>query len=74
MKAFLKAQMSVQSDVFSVDAAISACGRVGKWKAALHLVSMIARRSLEFSVITVNAAISAFEMGGEWEKAGLVLS
>eukprot|EP00438_Fugacium_kawagutii_P019455 Skav230458 [mRNA] locus=scaffold186:48969:49418:+ [translate_table: standard] len=57
-------------NIFSFNAAISACEKAAKWQTALGLLENLAELRLTADVITVNAALSSCEKApGEWQQA-----
>ena len=60
---------SVEPDVISFSAAISACGAGGQWERALSLLEEMRTRGVEPNVYSFNATISACEKAGQWERA-----
>lgn len=53
----------------SYNAAITACGRGGKWELAESLFRELARAGLSPDVISYNSVISALGGAGQWERA-----
>lgn len=64
--------MSVQVDVVSCNAAITACGKASQWQNAMQLLSHMGSGSMAPDVITYSAAASACER--EWTQALQLLS
>lgn len=64
--------MSVQVDVVSCNAAITACGKASQWQNAMQLLSHMSSGSMAPDVITYSAAASACER--EWTQALQLLS
>lgn len=56
-------------NVISYNAAISACGKAGKWEQAINLLLEMKKVGVPPDVISYNTAISACEKAGKWEQA-----
>lgn len=50
-------------------AAVSACGKVGQWRAALSLLGRMRAANCHPNVTTYTAAIDACGKGGQWQRA-----
>ena len=59
------AQVSLEPDVVSYNAAISACAKGKQWASALSLLDRMRLEGVTPNVITYNAAISACEKGNQ---------
>lgn len=53
----------------SFNAAIDACGRAGKWRAALSVLDRMSIAGVPRGTITYNAVIAACGKGKEWSRA-----
>ena len=60
---------SVQADVVTYNAAISACEKGQQWASALNLLGQMWHWSVQANVVTYSAAISACERGQQWASA-----
>ncbi|CAK9082661.1 unnamed protein product [Durusdinium trenchii] len=61
--------VSLEADVISFNASISACGRNSQWRRAMHLVHAARHGGGDSTVVTCNAAMSACEVSGFWQNA-----
>ncbi len=59
----------VLADVFTYNAAISACEKGWQWERARELFRAMPACGVQADVITYSAAISACEKGGQGERA-----
>ena len=62
-------KQKVAPNVFSFNAAISACEKAAKWPFSLCLLEQMVEIRLQMDVISLNAAISSCEKAGEWQQA-----
>lgn len=58
----------VLPDVITFNAAISSCGRTGRWDLALALFDSM-RKKLQPSIITINAMLAAYAKAEQRQKA-----
>ena len=63
------ANIRVEADTITYNAAISACEKAGDWVRALQLLQGMATSLVEANTISYNAAISACEKAGDWMRA-----
>ena len=62
-------EQKIAPNVFSFNAAISACEKAAKWPFSLCLLEKMVEIRLQMDVISLNAAISSCEKAGEWQQA-----
>ena len=60
---------TVQPNVLSCSATISACEKAGRWQQALFLLFDAPTARIEVNVVSGNAAISACEKASQWQQA-----
>ena len=64
-----EAKQKIAPNIFSFNAAISACEKAAKWPFSLCLLEKMLEIRLQMDVISLNAAISSCEKAGEWQQA-----
>ena len=62
-------EATVQPNVVSFGAAISACEKGGQWQLALSLFRAIPEATMQEKAVCCSAAISACEKGKQWQQA-----
>eukprot|EP00434_Breviolum_minutum_P025667 symbB.v1.2.022682.t1/scaffold2025.1/size93651/5 len=61
--------VSVEQNIITFSAAISACEKAGEWRSALNILWEMKGRKLSADTIACSAAISACEKAAQWEVA-----
>ena len=59
----------VKPDLFSYNAAMTACAKGAEWERALALLGELRPRGLEPSVVSYNAVVFAFVKSAQWRRA-----